>query len=372
MKRRDFVKNISAIAGIGFIPCGLAAAQGQQHGQESHQRREVVVNGKRMLTVDIHCHSYVHDVWPLISDSEEIGYLRPLLGSPVREKIDLPNVDFRLAQMDQQGIDIQAVSLHVGQYHYWADYDLARQIVTIQNEKIAELCAAHPDRFVGLGAVALQHPDLAVQQMKYAIKNLNMRGFMITGSVNDVELSDPRFDPFWAAAEELGTVIFIHPRNFPAGQSRLEGNGRLDNVIGNPLETTIALSHLIFEGTLDRYPGLKICAAHGGGYLPSYAGRSDHCVEFAAKFCKAVGKLPSAYLKEQLYFDSLVYTTDILEHMIKLVGADRIVLGTDFPFEMGNAEAVDHVLSVPGLSDAERELILGSTAAGLLGINQAG
>jgi aminocarboxymuconate-semialdehyde decarboxylase len=206
--------------------------------------------------------------------------------------------------------------------------------------------------------------------MKYAVKNLDMRGFMITGSVNGMELSDPKLHPFWAAAEELGTVIFIHPRNFPAGQSRLEGNGRLDNVIGNPLETTIALSHLIFEGTLDRFPGVKICAAHGGGYLPSYSGRSDHCVEFASKFCKAVGKLPSAYLQEQLYFDSLVYSTDILAHLISQVGADRIVLGTDFPFEMGNTAAVDHLLSVPNLSDEAREAILGSTAAGLLGIKQ--
>lgn len=368
MKRREFVKNISAIAGIGFIPCGLAGMQSPEH--ESGQRREVIVNGKRMLTVDMHCHSYVHDVWPLISESDEIGYLRPLLKSSVLEKIELPNVEFRLAQMDQQGIDIQAVSLHVGQYHHWADYDLARQIVAIQNEKIAELCSAHPDRFVGLGAVALQHPELAAQQMKYAVKNLDMRGFMITGSVNGMELSDPKLHPFWAAAEDLGTVIFIHPRNFPAGQSRLQGNGRLDNVIGNPLETTIALSHLIFEGTLDRFPGVKICAAHGGGYLPSYSGRSDHCVEHASKFCKAVGKLPSRYLREQLYFDSLVYTTEILDHLISQVGADRIVLGTDFPFEMGNAEGVDHVLSVPGLSDQAREAILGRTAAGLLGIRQ--
>jgi len=370
MKRREFVKNISTLAGIGFVPCGLAATMSSGHDRSSTARREVIINGKRMLTVDMHCHSYVDEVWPLISDSEEIGYLRPLLGSPVRPKIDIQNVEFRLAQMDDQGIDIQAVSLHVGQYHHWADQDLAAQIVAIQNEKIAELCAAHPDRFVGLGAVALQHPELAVKQMKYAVKNLDMRGFMITGSVNGVELSDPKFHPFWAAAEELGTVIFIHPRNFPAGQARLQGNGRLDNVIGNPLETTIALSHLIFEGTLDRFPGVKICAAHGGGYLPSYAGRSDHCVEFASKFCKAVGKLPSAYLQEQLYFDSLVYTTDILTHLISQVGADRIVLGTDFPFEMGNTRAVDHLLSVAGLSDDARAAILGGTAAELLGIKQ--
>jgi len=372
MKRRQFVKQAVSVAGLSFIGCGLGTYAGAAETSTPGERRKVMVNGKRMLTVDIHCHSYVHDVWPLIADSDEIDYLRPLLKNEhLKKKIDLNNVDFRLQQMDEQGIDMQAVSLHVGQYHHWADRDLAAQIVSTQNEKIADLCARYPDRFVGMGAVALQHPDLAVQQMKHAIKHLDMRGFMITGSVNDRELSDPAFHPFWAAAEELGTVIFIHPRNFPAGQSRLNGNGRLDNVIGNPLETTIALSHLIFEGTLDRYPGLKICAAHGGGYLPSYAGRSDHCVEYASRFCKAVGKLPSQYLKENLYFDSLVYTTDILDHLISLVGADRVVIGTDFPFEMGNTDAVNHVLSVAGLSDEQYESILGATAAGLLGIDRS-
>jgi aminocarboxymuconate-semialdehyde decarboxylase len=276
-------------------------------------------------------------------------------------------VDTRLQQMDEQGIDIQAVSLHVGQYHHWAERDLAKQIVAIQNEKIAELCAAHPERFVGLGGVALQHPDLAVEQMKHAISELDMRGFMITASVDGEELASPRFEPFWAAAEELNTVIFIHPRNFPSGNARFAGNGRLDNVIGNPLETTVALSHLIFEGTLDRYPGVKICAAHGGGFLPSYIGRSDHCATHDQGFCTPVGKLPSEYLK-QLYFDSLIYTTENLRHLINTVGADRIVIGTDYPFAMGNADAVDHVLSVPDLSDDEREAILGVTAAGLLGI----
>lgn len=366
MKRRDFLKSTSStLAGLYFVSCGLGAlADGH-----TQSRRKVMVQGKRMLTVDIHCHSYVHDVWDLIKDREEISYLKPLLASPVRKKLDLPNVDFRLQQMDEQGIDIQAVSLHVGQYHHWADRDLAKQIVSIQNEKIAELCASQPDRFVGLGAVALQHPDLAVQQMIHAVKKLDMRGFMITGSVNGMELSDPKLHPFWAKAEELGTVIFLHPRNFPSAKKRFAGNGRLDNVIGNPLETTVALSHLIFEGTLDRFPGLKICAAHGGGFLPAYIGRSDHCAQHDKRRCKSVEKLPSEYLKN-LYFDSLVYDTEQLEYLINEVGASQIVIGTDFPFAMGNSDSINHVLSVPGLSNSEKQAILGGTAAELLGIKQ--
>jgi len=368
VRRRQFIKQTVSVAGLSFVGCGLGGMSGAMEQPNDGQRRQVIVNGKRMLTVDIHCHSYVHDVWPLIAESDEIDYLRPLLDNDrLKNKIDLNNVDFRLQQMDQQGIDVQAVSLHVGQYHHWAERDLAAKIVNIQNEKIAELCARHPDRFVGLGAVSLQHPELAVQQMKHAISELDMRGFMITASIAGEELASPRFHPFWAAAEELGTVIFIHPRNFPAAQSRLEGNGRLDNVIGNPLETSVALSHLIFEGTLDRFPGVKICAAHGGGYLPSYIGRSDHCAKNNSRFCKPVDKLPSEYLKK-LYFDSLIYTPENLRHLINTVGAGQVVIGTDFPFAMGNSDSVDHVLSVPDLSESEQEAILGGTAARLLGI----
>ncbi len=368
MKRREFMQQSASVAGLSFVACGLGAISGCTDAAHASERRQVIVGGKKMLTVDMHCHSYVHDVWPLIKDHDDLSYLMSVVNTPpLKNKLDIDNVDFRLQQMDEQGIDVQAVSLHVGQYHYWADRDLASEIVSIQNNKIAELCAAHPERFVGLGAVALQHPDLAVEQMKHAVKELDMRGFMITGSVNDEELSDPKFHPFWAAAEELGTVIFIHPRNFPAGQSRLEGNGELSNVIGNPLETTVALSHLIFDGTLDKYPGVKICAAHGGGYLPSYIGRSDHCVENWPGVCKPGSQLPSAYLK-QLYFDTLVYSTENLRHLIATVGADRLVIGTDFPFNMSEKDAVGHLLSVANVSDAEQQAMLGATAAKLLGI----
>lgn len=362
MKRRDFLQKTGAAAtGIYFLGCGMGAMA------QSSSRRETVIKGRRMLTVDIHAHSYVHDVWDLIKDREEAVPFSNFVNAPIRSKLDMVDVATRISKMDEQGIDIQAVSLHVGQYHRWAERDLAAELVRIQNEKIAELCSAHPDRFVGLGAVALQHPDLAVEQMEYAVKQLDMRGFMITGSVNDEELSSERFHPFWARAEDLGTVIFIHPDGFTVGNQRFKGNGRLDNVIGNPLETTVALSHLIFEGTLDKFPGLKICAAHGGGYLPSYIGRSDHCVTDDPRRCNPVEKLPSEYLKN-LYFDSLVYTTEQLQHIINVVGASRIVIGTDYPFEMGQYNSIDHVLSVPGLSDADREAILGGTAARLLNI----
>jgi len=216
--------------------------------------------------------------------------------------------------------------------------------------------------------VALQHPDLAAQQLEEGMKKLGLRGASLGASVNGEELAAPRFDPFWAKAEELGALVFIHPQGAPELGKRLAGSGILTNVIGNPLDTTIALSHLIFEGTLDRFPGLKICAAHGGGYLPSYADRSDHgCVTFPNNCMKVpLKKHPTEYLR-QLYFDSLVFTPEALRHLIAQCGSSQIMIGTDYPFPW-TTTAVDHVLGTPGLSASERRAILGGTASKLLHI----
>ena len=182
------------------------------------------------------------------------------------------------------------------------------------------------------------------------------------------EFSDPRFHPFWAKAEELGALIFIHPQSTPELNKRFKGNGWLANTIGNPLDTTIALSHLIFEGTLDRFPGLKICAAHGGGYLPSYAPRSDQSLRVAPEMDTGVKlkKKPTEYLRD-MYFDTLVFTDEALRHLAAEVGSDRLVIGTDHPIPW-QSHSVDHILNAPGFSDDERRAMLGETAAKLLGI----
>jgi aminocarboxymuconate-semialdehyde decarboxylase len=317
----------------------------------------VVVNGKRVKTIDVHAHCEVPEAMALM------GRKVPLETLVVTED--------RIKVMDEQGIDMEALSLNPV-FWYKADPDLARQIVKLQNEKLAEICAAHPDRFVGMASVALQHPELAAEQLDDAAKRLGMRGALIGGSVNGMELSDPKLHPFWAKAEELGVLIFIHPQGTPeiAATGRLKGNGVLENVIGNPLETTIALSHLIFEGTLDAYPGLKICAAHAGGYLPSYAARSDQgCVTFPARCTRTLKKKPTEYLKD-LYYDSMVFTSEGLRHLIAEVGVSQIVMGTDYPFPWTKV-AVDHILNTPNLNDEDRIAMLGGTAAKLLQINPA-
>src|SRR6266581_157716 len=237
--RREFVRNAAgATAGIAFVGCGLLAARdAQSQAGGTVRRREVVVSGRRVKTVDVHAHCAVPEAMALI-------------GLKVEPKTLIMGQD-RIRAMDEQGIDVEALSINP--YWYKAERDLARALVKIQNEKLAELCASQPDRFVAFATVALQYPDLAAEQLEEGVKKLGLRGGSIGASVYGEELSDPKFHPFWAKAEQLGG---------------------LTNVIGNPLDTTIALSHLIFEGTLDRFPGLKICAAHGGGYLPSYAARS--------------------------------------------------------------------------------------------------
>jgi aminocarboxymuconate-semialdehyde decarboxylase len=343
--RREFIAG-----GAAFVGCSLL---GRAHGQAGQPfRREVLVSGKRVKTIDVHAHVAIPDAMAL-------------MGMKVAPQ-SLVMGEERLHAMDAQGIDMAALSINP--YWYKAERDVAEAVIKLQNEKLAELCASKPDRFVAFASVALQYPDLAARQLEEGVKKLGLRGGSVGTAVNSEDLADPKFHPFWAKAEELGCLIFMHPNNGGADfEKRLRGNGGLANVIGNPLETTVALSHLIFEGTLDRFPGLKICAAHGGGFLPSYAPRSDAgCVTFPDRCSKPLKKKPTEYLK-QLYYDSIVFTPEAMRHLAAQVGSGQIVMGTDYPFPWEKA-SVSLILGTPGMSDAEREAILGGTAARLLGI----
>src|SRR5436309_6356225 len=357
--RREFLENAAgALAGLAFVGCDLLAAA---PARAQARRREVVVSGRRVKVVDVHAHCQVPEAMALM------GMKLATPGSTLPPILDMATqASDRIRAMDEQGIDVEALSINA--YWYKAERDLASQLIKIQNEKLAAACAANPDRFVAFATVALQYPDLAAQQLEEGVKKLGLRGASIGGSVNGEELSNPKFYPFWAKAEELGALIFLHPQGSPDFEKRLQGNGLLTNVIGNPLETTIALSHLIFEGALDRFPGLKLCAAHGGGYLPSYSARSDHgCLTFPDRCTPAaLKKQPTEYLR-QLYFDSLVFTPEALRHLVAECGASQIVMGTDYPYPW-TSTAVEHILETPSLSDAERAAILGDTACKLLGI----
>jgi len=342
-------------------PAARGKARARPAGQRREavaagRRREVVVGGRRVKTVDVHAHCVIPQAYAL-------------LGLKVEDHRG-PGIDEvgprRIREMDAQGIDMEALSINPAWYR--AERDLAAQVVRIQNERLAEFCGKYPDRFVAFASVALQYPDLAVQQLVEGVKKLGLRGAAVGASVAGAEFSDPKFHPFWAKAEELGVLIFIHPQSTPDLARRLKGNGWLANTIGNPLDTTIALSHLIFEGTLDRFPGLKICSAHGGGYLPSYAPRSDNSLRVAPDKDTGVKlkKKPTEYLR-RMYYDTLVFTSEALRHLAAEVGSSQLVVGTDHPIPW-QAKAVDHILEAPGFTDAERRAMLGETAARLLGI----
>lgn len=374
--RREFLRDLSsATAGLVFAGCcaesafGLARSPRQSAAPPARsKRRELTLNGRRVMVIDVHSHVRVPEAWELVKDRiGREGHYGDMAQANPDNLGNIRNVDKRLADLDEMGIDVQAVSINP--FWYWADEDLARKIIQVQNEKIAAFCAAHPDRFVGLGSVALQHPSLAVEQIEDGMKKLGMRGFAIGGSVNGDDLSAPRFNPIWAKAEELQALIFIHPQvsGTPIDEKRLQGNGNLDNVIGHPLETTLALTHLIQDGTLDLFPRLKICAAHGGGYLPSYSSRSDRCLQAFPKDCKPLKKLPSEYLK-QLYYDSVLFTPEDMRHLIAVAGASQVVLGTDYA-ALWNRNPIDGILAVPGLSDEQRIAMFNGTLSRLLKIN---
>jgi aminocarboxymuconate-semialdehyde decarboxylase len=358
--RRNFLKGAGAATGIAFCSCGmLDAARAQQPTQA---RLPVMVKGKRVKTIDVHAHCLFHDAVNLMGD-QAAAVPPKTKGGPQF----FFTVEDRLKGMDAQAVDMEILSINP--FWYRKDRETSEKIVKIQNEKLAELSAAHPDRFGAFASLSLQHPDLAVQELETAMKKQGLRGAAIGGSVSGEDFSEPRFHPVWAKAEELGAVLFIHPQSTPELAKRFKGNGWLANLIGNPLDTTIALQHLIFEGTLDKYPGLKIIAAHGGGYLGSYAPRSDHACFIAPQNCDENIKLkkkPTEYLN-QLYFDALVFTPEALRHLAAQVGSSQIVLGTDHPIPW-EEHPVDHVFATTTLSDDEKVAILGGNAARLFGM----
>jgi aminocarboxymuconate-semialdehyde decarboxylase len=360
-------KSARSMPGVVFTGCSvteaahetrLAAAGGAAGAtaQPQGRRREVAVSGKRVKTIDVHAHCIVPAAMSVLGMNAAEHHQDGIVLVP----------EERIAAMDAQGIDVEALSINP--FWYKADRDQASEVVRLNNEGLAELCASEPERFVAFASVALQFPDLAVQQLEHAVKKLGLRGAAVGASCAGDEFSDPKFHPFWAKCEALGILVFLHPQGTPDLARRLKGNGILDNVIGNPLDTTIALSHLIFEGTLDRFPGLKICSAHGGGYIASYMDRSDRgCMTFPDRCTHTLKKKPTEYLK-QLYYDALIFTPEALRHLAANVGSSQIVMGTDYPYPWDD-KTVDHIMNTPGFSDEEKIAMLGGTAAKLLGIS---
>ncbi|MFD3328801.1 amidohydrolase family protein [Streptomyces sp. NPDC058701] len=327
-------------------------------------------------TVDVHAHVLLPEVEALVGGLPGLAEARALdarrngaaalavSGPMVRERIPrLTDPAVRLAAMDAQGVDVQLVSPSPSHYHYWADEATAEKVYRLANEATATHCAAAPDRLRGLGLVPLQHPEQAVRALDHAAEH-GLAGVEISSHAPGRDLSDPAYEPFWARAAETGAIVFLHP--FGCTLDERLNRWYLSNTVGQPTENAVALSHLIFSGVLDRHPGLKLIAAHGGGYLPTHIGRSDHA--WSARSDASAGCLhpPSSYLK-RLYFDSLVHDPDVLRALVRVVGSGRVLLGSDFPFDMGTEHPVA-ALRAARLPETEFDAVRGGNAAALLNL----
>jgi aminocarboxymuconate-semialdehyde decarboxylase len=350
------------------------AAHARSSVKTVHDRR-----GKH-LRVDIHCHYLNPEVAaklaplgptqhdPLFQFSN--AATREVNARQVKERgPKLTSIETRLADMDRMGIDIQAISPAPNQLVYWSDPGLGIEIARTVNDRLAAIVAEWPERFVGLGTVPLQDVDLAVAELERCVKQLGLRGVEILPNVNGLDLTDARLglEKFFARAEALGIVVFMHPLGFTQAD-RLRDH-YFNNVIGNPMETTIAASHLIFDGVLDRHPKLKIVLPHAGGFLAHYWARMDHAHRARPDARTVIRKPPSSYLAK-MYFDTIAFDPAMLRHMIERYGADHVLLGTDYPYDMGETDPVGLIAKVPRLARADRERIEGGNAARLLKIRR--
>ncbi len=329
----------------------------------------------KSLTVDMHAHVAIPRAAeiatphlkaatdPLVQLSmPETQALMAKQEADVRQPIGA--TDLRFKTMDEMGVDVQLICPAPPQLYYTIPVDAGVQATRALNDGIAEFVGKHTDRLAALGGVPLQDGNEAANELERCVKQLKFKGVEILTNVAGKELSNPAFAPFWKKAEELGALVLIHPIGFT--QPQRFARFYFNNVIGNPLDTTIALHYLIFDGVLERHPNLKILAVHGGGFLGGYSGRIDHAWGARSDAHGALPKPPGYYLRK-IYFDTVVFTAIQLEALVKTFGVDHVVMGTDYPFDMADFNPVEHVVST-GFDAATTAAICGGNAKKLLGI----
>ncbi|KAA0971890.1 amidohydrolase [Aureimonas fodinaquatilis] len=340
---------------------------------ETAGRRHVKTARPKGQTIDIHSHVAIPAANKIVEGHLDLATI-PLAHfssevttavNQMQERDRGPNMtqyEARLADMDAAGVDMQLIMPPPGQCFTTVRADIASKAARVVNEGLAEYVSRYPDRFTALGTVTLQDGDLAAEELEYVMK-LGHKGVQILTNVAGNEISDPAYAPFWAKAEELGAVVLLHPNGFTEG--RRLARHYFNNVIGNPLETTLAISDLIFDGVMERYPKLKVIVVHGGGYLGGYSARMDHAWN-ARSDVKVVPQAPTTYLK-RMYFDTVVFSNEQLEALVRTIGADHVLMGTDYPFDMAESDPVGHVMGA-ALDDDVKEAICGGNARRLLGL----
>jgi aminocarboxymuconate-semialdehyde decarboxylase len=310
------------------------------------------------------------------AEADRLGKVSLTVGSELTRQVNrrqmaeirpqMESVDVRLADMDRMGVDIQAVAHFPPQMYYWADPEVAADVFPTMNDDLAELVATHPDRLMGMGNLPLQDTELAIAELRRCMDELGFRGIQISTRVENEELSAPRLEPFWDEVERRGTVVVIHSSGHD-NQRRLDHH-YLINVVGHPIEGAMAASHLIFSGVMERHPDLKIVLVHGGGYLPPYAARMDHAYHAREDVREGLPLPPTEYLK-RFYLDTMVFAEDQLGFLIDKYGADHIVLGTDYPYDMGETDPVGLITRTVGADATTIAAIAGGNAARLLGLS---
>lgn len=271
----------------------------------------------------------------------------------------------RIEDMDRMGIDISVLTPAPPNGFYRLDPETGSAMARAVNDYVAEVVAARPKRFVGMGILPMQDIPASIREMRRIVKDLGLRGVRINTNIDGMELDDPRMEDFYAAAHELGVFLFTHPQGFTQPQRLQDFN--MANAVGNPLESTLMTARLIFSGVLERYPGLKLFVSHGGGFFPFYVGRFDQCFHERAECQKHITRAPSTFLG-QIFYDTVVFKPEYVGFLAQVVGVNQVMMGTDRPYDMGEKDPVGLVRSVPGLSMADQAAILGGTAAKVLGI----
>jgi aminocarboxymuconate-semialdehyde decarboxylase len=342
----------------------------RQHGRPG---REIRPNS---ITVDMHSHVAVPRAFEFVKPHLDLATI-PLahFSTPETKALNqqqdtertprMVGYDERLSDLDAMGIDLQLVMPPPPQCYYTVPLDIAVPAAQMVNDGIAEYCGRKPDRFVALGTVPMPDGKEAAKELERCVKKLGFKGVQILTNVAGRELSDPAYAPFWQKAEELGALVLLHPNGFT--EAKRLTRYYFNNVIGNPFETTLALHYLIFDGVLARHPKLKILAVHGGGYLAAYSGRIDHAWGARSDCHADLAHPPTTYLK-RIYFDTVVFTPHQLVELVRVFGADHIVMGTDYPYDMGEYDPIGHVAGVAEFDEATRAAIVGGNAKKLLGL----
>ena len=268
----------------------------------------------------------------------------------------------RIKALDEMQIDVQAISPSPILLFYWEDAAVAAHFSRKQNEAIQDVVRKYPDRFVGFGSVPLQSVADSIAIAEEA-KSMGLKGLEIGNAVGDKPLDDPIFERFFAAAQKLDLLLFVHPL-----ESGLDADDPLAPVLGNVLQftfrTTLMVERMILKGMFEKYPNLRLCLSHGGGLLAFNIWRLDHSYSLRADLQKTIPQKPSEYLKK-MYFDTIVHSVTALQYLVQVVGAERVVIGTDYPMGMGDFESVKKVLDLD-VTTYEREQILGGNAAAAL------